>query len=199
MAVNNWRRMPMSTATILENPATMIQIKKTNDYNQKIKNAEDSSLNINNKIFEDGYSMMITTPGGNVLTWVFMNDPDRNKRYFEFTDLKRWGWTIKAPYNEDNLKAFKELSNKQATWKYWREWFDILDSAPQIKLYDWDKQITIDQYIDNKNSELQKKFDKYLRVFKVYQTANPETKKIVAPLMQKALKNYRDLKNNLYK
>lgn len=200
MAITNqWRRMLTPMATVLENPATMYLINQTNKYNQTLKNARANSYNTNGQPFSAWHTMMITTPWGNTLTWVFMDDPDRSKRYFEFTDLKRWGWPIRVPYNEDNLKAFRELSNKEATWKYGRERFEVLNPAPQIKLYDGDKEVTIDKYIDNRKAELQKEFNKYLDVFKSYQNASPETKEKVKPLMKQALDNYYNLKINLYK
>ena len=195
--------MPTSTAIILDNPANTILIKKTNQYNQKINEAKDNAWNVDkekitNNDIKAGQNMMITTPGGNILTWNFIDDADRAKRYFEFTDLKRWGWTIKVPYSEDNLKAFRELSTKQATWKYWRDWYEIFKPDPQIKLYDWDKQITLDQYIDNKKLKLQENFDKYLNTFKAYKQADAKTQKKLEPIMKQALNDYYNLKINLY-
>lgn len=197
--VNRWRRMPTPASTVLENPAVMYQINQTNKYNQTLKQARENSYNTNGEPFSAWHTMMITTPWGNALTWIFMDDPDRNKRYFEFTDLKRWWWPIRVPYNEDNLRAFRELSNKEATWKYGRERFELLKPAPQIKLYEWGEEITLDKYIDNRKAELQKEFDKYVDVFKLYQKSSPETKEKLKPYMKQALDNYYNLKLNLYK
>lgn len=204
MAINNWRKMPTPVATVLENPATMALIKETNEYNKKIEDVKNSSWNTNKDnidnwhIFDAGHTMMITTPWWNILTWIFIDDPDINKRHFELYDIKRWGWPINVPYNIDNLKAFRELSNKQATWKYGRDVAEYLQPTPQIKKYVWEELVNIDDYINNQEKKLQNRFDKYINTFKLYQKASPKTQELVKPLMKRALDDYNDLKNNLY-
>ncbi len=187
--INKWRAMPTSQTPQRENMATMYQIRRDNTINGNINNAINNAWNMNNEnkvdwsFYAPGKTMLITTNWGNLFNGILMNDNDVWE-VIELTDVKRWWEPIKIPATTDNKIGFRKLSNKES-W--------------DLKLrYNWN-EISIDDFVKDKKKQLQDEFDKYMKAFKSYQSASPETKKAVEPLMEEALKNYYNLKINLYK